>query len=75
MKSRARDVQLTEQQREQLKRRADASWVESSQPYALLRIEAGMDYVIVEGTRIERPSHIARSAWLSYWGDAAHERG
>jgi hypothetical protein len=28
-----------------------------------------MDYVLILGVRVDRPAHISRSNWLSYWGD------
>jgi hypothetical protein len=32
-----------------------------------LMIDVYMDYVIIEGRRVDRPSHIARSIWISQW--------
>jgi hypothetical protein len=27
-----------------------------------------MDYVVILGVRVDRPTRISRSEWLSYWG-------
>jgi hypothetical protein len=32
-----------------------------------MRIDVYMDYVVVEGQRINRPSYIGRSAWMGWW--------
>jgi hypothetical protein len=32
-----------------------------------MTIEIHMDYVLIEGHRINRPSRIARSQWILYW--------
>lgn len=30
-------------------------------------IEINMDYVVICGTRVNRPEGMARSYWLTYW--------
>ncbi len=32
-----------------------------------MQVEAYMDYVIIAKQRVERPSHVSRSAWMAYW--------
>ena len=33
----------------------------------MIRIDVDMDYVVIEGKRIDRPRRTPRSQWLSYW--------
>jgi hypothetical protein len=33
-------------------------------------IEIHMDYVVVEGVRIDRPSRLSRSQWVEFWEEA-----
>ena len=32
-----------------------------------MNIDVEMDAVVIEGQRVVRPSHIARSVWMDYW--------
>ena len=32
-----------------------------------LRINIHIDYVEIEGTKVQRPSYISRSEWLELW--------
>lgn len=32
-----------------------------------MKIDIYMDYVVVEGTTVPRPSHISRSDWMRWW--------
>jgi hypothetical protein len=33
----------------------------------LIEVIPYLDYVIIEGQRVNRPQSIPRSAWLAYW--------
>lgn len=33
-----------------------------------LKLEVYMDYIILEGTRVNRPARLSRSRWLAIWG-------
>lgn len=35
-----------------------------------MAVDVHLDFVVIEGYRVDRPKHIARSAWVDYWQEA-----